>query len=164
MLKRIPLIIVFVLAATLPALAQATKTLTLPKPTPPPPPGNIQLLDGYTHKVLQGVDTSVGEISKPGGMTIHYDNGRLAGFYARKCGEGGCLWYKRQLINGREVWLSLSKEGRIVATFPKEHANFLAQTKSPEDIADFLLIVLTYRASGRPAAQEKSEEHKPKQK
>jgi hypothetical protein len=168
MLKTISLLLFLVSTLTLSALGQNTKTLTLPKPTPTPsapPPGNIQLLSGYTHTRLQGTDTSVGEISKPDGMTIQYDNGRLAGLYARGCwSKDACLWYKSQKINGREVWLGLTKEGRIIATFPKEFANFYAQTKSPEDIADFLIMIMTYKAQESVGAPDKLEERKLKQK
>lgn len=147
--KRIFLLPLVVLVLTLPALAQSGPTLTLPKPTPTPsdpPPGGIQLLDGYTHTKLQGIDTAVGRISKPGGMTISYDNGDMAGLFARKClAKDACRWFKRQVVGGREVWLGLTHNWQIIATFPKEYANFYAETKSPDDIADFLIMILTYR-------------------
>jgi hypothetical protein len=105
-----------------------------------------------------------GEISKPNGMVIRYDIGRMAGLFAGRCGTlYECQWYKGQKINGREVWLSLTKDGRIFATFPKEYANFFAQTKSSEDIADFLTIVLTYKIK-EPNVPDKTEEQKLRQK
>jgi hypothetical protein len=161
MLKGISLLTCFCLAVTLTASAQSTKTLTSPKPIPTP--GGIRLLDGYTHTRLQGIDTGVGKISKPGGMTIEYDNGVLAGLYARQCwSKTACLWFKRQMIGGREVWLGLTKEGQIIATFPKEYANFFAQTKSSEDIADFLIMILTYRADEAVLTRDKPAVRKPK--
>jgi hypothetical protein len=116
----------------------------------------MRLLEGYTHTPSQGIDTAVGRISKPGGMTIEYDNGAMAGQYARKCSsKSACLWFKRQWVGGREVWLGMTKEGEIIATFPKSSANFFARTNSPEDVADFLLMVMTYGAEETKGAAPK---------
>jgi len=159
MFKKIFFAVAFTITLTFPAISQNTKTLVLPKPDAPP--GNIQLLENYAHVKKRGIDTSVGEISKSGGMTIHYDNGvlagRMAGYY---CGTGQCLWYKQQKINGRDVWVGLTKGGTVVATFPEIYVNFYAQTKSQEDIADFLLMILTY-GNNEPIPQNKSEQLKP---
>ena len=166
MIKKIFLLTFLVIFLTLTASAQATKTLTLPKPTPTPseqPPGDIELLYGYTHTRRKGIDSRVGDISKPEGMTVRYDIGDMAGVNPGICAYlRDCLWYKKQIINGREVWLGLSKEGQIFATFPKENANFYAQTKTPEDIADFLIMVLTYKVK-EPIAPDKTETQKSKQ-
>jgi hypothetical protein len=166
MLNKIFFLIFFTLALTFPALAQDTKTLTLPKPTPTPqaPPGNIELLDGYTHTRGRGIDSRVGAISKPEGMTIRYDIGDMAGQYTSKCSRAKdiCLWYKSQKVGGREVYLALTKEGEIIATFPQESANFFAQTKSPENVADFLLMILTYKVGEMTNLQNKTQVSKPK--
>ena len=167
MLKKTLFLVFLVIALTFSVSAQNRKTLILPKspqPLPDPPPGNIQLLDGYTHVRKQGYDTSVGEIRKFDGMMIHYDNGRLAGIMASKCwAKNACLWYKAQKLGDREVYLGLTKEGQIIATFPKEFANFYAQTKSPEEIADFLIMILTYKLKENTKAQTKIEIRQPQQ-
>lgn len=161
-MKKILLLIFFVITMTFSVSAQNTKNLILPKPTPDPPPGNIELFDGYTHTRKQGYDSSVGEISKPNGITIHYDIGQMAGRFAGRCRiTNDCLWYKGQKINGREVWISLTKAGHITATFPKEYANFWADTKSQEDIADFLIMILTYKV--KEPVMPATETQKPKQ-
>lgn len=161
MLNNLFVLFGFLIFLTFPVFAQNTKTFVFPTPTPVPPPGNIKLLEGYTHIKKQGIDTSVGEISKLNGITIRYDNGHLAGRVAgRYCGSGNCLWYKQQKINGRTVWIGLTKDERILATFPEIYVNFYAQTKSPEDIADFLLMILTY-GHDKPIAENKSEQLNP---
>ena len=166
MIKKIFLLTFLMIILTLAASAQTSKILTLPKPTPIPselPPGNIELLDGYIHTRRRGIDSRVGDISKPDGLTIRYDIGLMAGVNPDKCAyKNECLWYKRQIINGKEVWLGLSKEERIFATFPKENANFYAQTKSSEDVTDFLIMVLTYKVK-EPSAPDKTETQKAKQ-
>jgi hypothetical protein len=145
MLRKSFLLFGLLIGLTFSSLAQNTKIFVFPTPTPVPPPGNIKLLEGYTHTKRQGIDTSVGEIGKPDGIVIRYDNGALAGRVAgRYCGSGKCLWYKKQVVNGLDIWIGLTNDGKIVATFPEKYANFYAQTKSSEDITDFLLMILTY--------------------
>lgn len=126
-------------------LAQSFYTFAQSNQAPSPPPGNIKLLQGYVHIKKRGIDTSVGEISKPGGLTIQYDNGALAGRVAGyHCGRGECVWYKKQRVYGRDLWIGQTSKGTIFATFPEIYVNFYAQTRSPEDIADFLMMVMTY--------------------
>ena len=48
------------------------------------PPGSMRLLQGYQHERLQGIDTTVGRIWKPGGPEVHYDIGQLAGNHAQQ--------------------------------------------------------------------------------
>ena len=143
MTRRITLSALFLFVITVSALGQTSK------PAVPESyvPGDIRMLEGYKHIRRQGIDTTVGEISKAGGLTIRYDIGRLAGAYAAKCQrKENCVWFKRQVVNGSELWLGLTKEGEILATFRGDDANFFAQTKSSEDIVDFLTMVLTYRS------------------
>lgn len=146
MTTRITLSALLLFIVTFSALGQTSK------PAVPESyvPGDIRLLEGYKHVRRQGIDTTVGEISKAGGLTIRYDIGRLAGAYAAQCQrDKNCVWFKRQVVNGSELWLGLTKEGEILATFRGDDANFFAQTKSTEDIVDFLAMVLTYRSRPR---------------
>jgi hypothetical protein len=109
------------------------------------PPGGIKLLDGYLHFPEKGIDTSVGRITKKGGLNITYDIGRLAGEYVNNCVRNkSCAWYKLQQLKDGLVKIALTKDGTIIATFPRTTANFVAEVKSQEDIADFLIMILTY--------------------
>lgn len=149
-MKNFLFLILFVLTLTFSLSAQSNKS-SLPNSgvTPRnPPPGGIELLSGYVNLKSQGIDTLVGEIKKTGGITIHYDIGESAGFYTDYCRfEGNCLWSKVQKINGREVRIGLTAAQLIIVTFPQDSANFYAETTSPENIADFLLMILTYKVS-----------------
>jgi hypothetical protein len=145
MRTRIGLLSLLLFVLTFSAVGQTSKTL--PNSTSAPVPGDIKLLEGYKHIKKRGIDSSVGEISKDGGLTIRYDIGRMAGLYAAQClVRENCVWFKRQMVNGSEVWLGLTKEGEIIATFRNDYANFFAKTKSPEEMVDFLMMVLTYRS------------------
>jgi hypothetical protein len=113
-------------------------------------PGNIRLLPGYVHQRGQGIDSSVGSISRKGGLVIEYNIGRLAGVYTdcKDCGwTDGELWRRNQIISGREVKIVLTKSKRLVISFPDTHANFYATVSSESDLTDALLMVLTYNPS-----------------
>ncbi len=113
-----------------------------------PPPGNIRLLEGYVHTPRLGIDSTIGDIGKNGGLLIRYDIGEMSGFYTDYCNiQNACQWSKKQIIKGREVRIALTAENRIIATFPEDYANFFADTNSPEDVTDFLLMILTYKVS-----------------
>jgi hypothetical protein len=110
-------------------------------------PGSIKLLPGYTHQKGRGVDSAVGTIHKNGGLDIEYDIG--AGHYT-ECGAlcgwtNGEIWRKEQRIDGQKVVLVFTKQQRLVITFFESNANFYATIRNEEDMADMLLMVLTFR-------------------
>jgi len=120
-----------------------------------PPPGGIKLLPGYSHTPRQGFDSIHGEISKKDGITIHYGIGRVRP--PGGIGIGGDFtnaveslpkedvqWRKDQTVAGQPVQIALAKNNILYITFPKLGANFNVQTKTSEDIADTMLMVLTY--------------------
>ena len=108
------------------------------------PPGAIKLLPDYTHQTQQGIDTRMGKIFKKGGLTIQYDIGFFAGNYAGSQQKNQRRWYKEQIINGQTVQLVRTKDRTLCVTFVEHSANFYAKVKTEEDIADVLLMVLTY--------------------
>ncbi len=117
-----------------------------------PAPGNIKLLTGYVHEKLQGVDTLVGKISKPDGLTIQYDIGYFAGNHAaaQEKEKEKILWSKDQLIAGHPVKIVLTKDRTLYITFPDSTANFFAKIRSDEDLADMMLMILTYEPPTPP--------------
>lgn len=136
-----PLLIVGFVAGAL------SQTPASPLPAIVPPPGNIQLLDGYIHEKRRGIDTDVGVIKRAGGLEIRYDIGPLAGNAAGTYAaayKDKVLWYKGQIVNGDELWILALKDGFIMATFVKSDTNFSATAKTPEDVAEFLLTVMTF--------------------
>ena len=108
------------------------------------PPGGIKLLPGYIYRPERGTDTLVGEIVKPGGLTIKFDIGMLSGDQtAWEKKQGSCQSYKDQQINHRRVEVALDKEGMFYVTIGGS-ANFYGKEASQEDMVDVLLMVLTY--------------------
>ena len=137
--------LLFVFLFCLFILSASAQNNNLSKPPRTPPSRGIKLLSGYVHIPLQGIDSWVGRIKKEGGLNIKYDIGRLAGEYVSRClSENTCVWYKEQQLKGGLVKIAFTEDETIIATFPTTTANFYAEVKSQEDIADFLLMILTY--------------------
>ena len=116
----------------------------------PATPGGLKLLPGYQHEKLKGIDTRVGKISKGDGLTFQYDIGRSAGNAAKAQDKASLLWHKEQDVNGRSVQLAFTKDRMLFVTFPETFANFVGKAKSDEDLADMLLMVLTYAPEAKP--------------
>ena len=116
----------------------------------PPTPGSISLLPGYHHRIGQGIDSKVGRIWKDKGLVIHYDVGELAGDYTecgRPCGwTKGEMWRREQLVQGQKVVCVFTNKRRLVVSFPGAHANFYGIAKTDKQLAEMLLMVLTFKA------------------
>jgi hypothetical protein len=62
------------------------------------------------------------------------------------------VWTKQQTVNGRRADIVKSKDGMVYVSFAFEKddkrgdypANFVATVKNDEEMADLLLIALTY--------------------
>lgn len=129
------------------------------------PPGDLVLLEGYRHERRQGADTLVGRITKEHGPTFRYDIGQLAGPRVRNVPQDDLVWQRRQRISGREVLVAQSLHGDAIVSIlrPDQQgdardltleeraaaslrypANFYGRVESEEQLADLLLMVLTY--------------------
>jgi hypothetical protein len=123
------------------------------------PPGGMQLLPGYTHTRIQGVDTSLGRIVRLGGPAISYE---IGGFrYPIMQGVDGdhtVLWTKSQKVyadawmEGRtlsagDLGMVMRNDGRL--DIDTGLANFTSQrVRTTEDLADVLLMAVTLDAEG----------------
>lgn len=129
------------------AIFSQTKTLVLPQPIPEPPPGNINLLQGYVHEPRRGIDAAVGSFNRSDGFAIKYLIGSNAGnsaYYRFQSEKNNVVWFKQQWLPNDLINLTIFKDGELIASFVKAKANFIANTKTNADIADFLLTVMTY--------------------
>jgi hypothetical protein len=125
-------------------------------------PGAIVLLSGYKHQKLQGNDSLPGRIWKDNGLEIEYDIGGLTGNFAEQVlsptSPRKPAWSKEQIIRGMRVVTVLTTDRRLIVTFSAlptglgkgrpggwdQPANFTAKVNSDEDIADMLLMIMTY--------------------
>lgn len=117
--------------------------------------GGMTLLPGYKHHPLQGIDSIVGEIKKEGGLRIMYEIGaipkpgapRFGGSFSdrpKNTPKDQVRWYKEQTVNGQPVHLACKKDGFLLVSFPQKGINFSAKVSSDEELADALLMILTY--------------------
>ncbi len=120
--------------------------------------GGIQLLPGYKHEKLQGIDSIVGRIAKPGGLTIHYEIGaipqgglRFGGSFVdrpKKVPQDQLRWYREQMVQGQPVHIAYLKNNSLLVSYPQtipgKGINFHTQVKSTEELADALLMLLTF--------------------
>lgn len=109
------------------------------------PDAAVRPMDGWKHETLRGIDSTVGRFVGERGFEIRYDAGGMAGNWAagaRKRGE--VAWSRKQVVNGLPCEFVMTTKGRIIATFPEQMTNFFAEAKSPEDVADFMLLAMTF--------------------
>jgi hypothetical protein len=115
----------------------------------------MSLLPGYAHEPLQGIDSIVGKIAKKDGLAIQYEMGRipkgglrLGGDFtnqAQQLPEKDRLWLKEQTAGGRKIHIAYGKDGRLVISSASESegVNFHTVAKTPGEVTDVLLMVLT---------------------
>jgi hypothetical protein len=109
-------------------------------------PGNIKLLPGYVNTRMHPIDSAeAGRISRPDGLLISYDIGLAAGHYeTNPQWIDHRLWRTEQAINGKRVVCIYTKSKELLVTFPDDLANFHAKIRDPRDLADMMLMVLSY--------------------
>jgi hypothetical protein len=129
------------MALVTPAIQRSALTAQTSKP-----PGEIQLLAGYQHERSGGFDTSRGHIWKPGGIEIIYEIGTLANNEARTYRTSGkYLWFRQLVLDNTLVDVVMRDEETLLVGYFGAYANFRAHNiKSQADLADALLMVLTY--------------------
>jgi len=131
-----------------------------PKTLPPGPRdtgqlGGMRLLPGYQHQPMQGYDSIVGRISKTGGLQISYEIGRV--YAPNEVSTGGAFqdrpkltpkdhirWYHEQIVNGQPVHMAYRKDNILLVSYPRKGMNFSAKIANADEMAEMLLMVLTY--------------------
>jgi hypothetical protein len=116
----------------------------------------INLLPGYAHEPLQGIDSIVGKVTGKDGVTIMYEIGPVpkegaplfGGSYANQAirlPEGERQWLKQQIVGEQNFDIAYSKDQRLIisTTAGSQGVNLHAEAKTPKDIADILLMTLT---------------------
>ena len=150
-----------------PALIILLLLLTVPAGAFDEPYGGVKLLDGYKFKRSRTIDTINGIIYRDdGGLTIEFESGISEGYAVNPKDKNKYIWYREQRVNGHKVMLALTKSGIgtvwkpenprrsksgniLMVTFPGrfgslDAANFYAEVLNEEEIADMLLMVLTF--------------------
>ena len=119
------------------------------------PLGGMRLLPGYQHEPLQGIDSIVGRVQKQDGLLITYEIGAVTKPGAPRLGGGftdrpkntpkeQLRWYREQVVAGEPVHLAYRKDDQLMLSFPERGANFSVKVTDTEQLADALLMILTY--------------------
>lgn len=140
------------------SFGQESKPAPGPKPLPvSPPPGNMSLLPGYEHLRLRGIDSQVGQISKKDGLIIRYDIGGMAGNMAVSASRetrAPLVWSKVINVGDEDLRIVYFSDGKLIATFERQYANFFAHTKDRDEVEDFLIMVMTYHPPVKAPAEK----------
>jgi len=116
------------------------------------PSKGVNLLAGYKHKATTDFEgNQVGEISKSDGVKIKYEMGFSQGMAADPDQKATYIWFREQKVNGRITRYALNKDNVLMISVPLSDepntlhaANFYGQIRSPDDIADMLLMILPF--------------------
>lgn len=106
----------------------------------------MKLLAGYKQERLKSDDTDHGRIFKKGGADFEYDIGPGA-FDPNQFAspKGDVRWSRTQVTaKGKKIYVELRKDGILNVYFPESIARFSGRFRRPEDIADILLMVMTF--------------------
>ncbi len=124
--------------------------------TPLPGGFEIRLLPGFAYQPRRGIDSIVGVIAKKDGLQIQFDMGgvvlpgapRFGGSYVNQAlavPEKDRLWAKEQEVGGQKFHVTYGKEHQLIVSTAtaKMGVSFYVVAKTPEEVADVLLMVLT---------------------
>lgn len=131
-----------------------------PAPQDTPPPGHLRLLEGYHHRRGLGFDSLTGRIWKEDGLEITYDIGGMSGNWAEGVHPTQRAWIRQQTLAGHALTVVETTEGEVRVSFAANEgeatagglgtypANFTAKIGDRADLADLLLMALTYPETG----------------
>ena len=129
------------------------------------PYGGLRLLEGYRFERSHTFDTINGVITKPGGLRIEFESGINEGYAIEPKNKTKYIWFREQTVNGHQVMVALVKRGMtpwkpevtrnprpanvLIITIPgrirpDDAANFYGEVANEQEIADMLLMVLTF--------------------
>lgn len=135
--------------------------------------GDTKLLPGYKHEKLQGIDSIVGKIINPKGLSIFYEIGaipkgqfRFGGSFTdrpKTTQKSQLRWYKEQKVLGQPVHIAYLKNGMLLVSYPEsipgKGINFSTKIQSPTDMADALIMLLTFpKPKPKPAKDAAAKE------
>lgn len=126
--------------------------------------GDIVLIAGYTHRPLRGTDSYPGSfVRRDSTFRIDYDIGGMAGTQMHPGRRSECIWFIEHQVDGRPAYTGVFMDGssrRIATTIhvlggPRrvDPANFQAEIRSEQDVAEFMLIAASYRARVEPVTK-----------
>ena len=118
-----------------------------------PHASGINLLPGYQLQVDRGFDSPSGKISNENGFKIEVEFCCHFGNAAESIEERQIAWKQKQDLKGQSVTFVLTKSHDIVVSFPEYGTNFLAHIRNESEMADMLLMVVTFSPYADPPTE-----------
>jgi hypothetical protein len=137
-------IVVLCAAIIIHSLALANAIAQDTAPGPQAPRSSVRLLPDYKFMVLPGIDAGGVKIFKKLGPAILESFGLHVVNEADSIDKNQVLWRTEQTVNGKAVVCVFTKSQELVVTFPQGVTNFRAKIRNKQDLAEMLLMVLTF--------------------
>jgi hypothetical protein len=105
----------------------------------------IRLLPGYKVQVQPGIDTGGARFWKEGGLDMHFSTGTYEFKEADSIPANQVQWRVEQIVNGNHITCVFTKSQEFIVTVNElPVSNFDAKIRSQQELAEMLLMVLTY--------------------
>lgn len=104
----------------------------------------VNLLPGYKIQIFPGLDSAAGRIWKDGGLEIEIEMCCGFGNAADSVPKSRLAWREQQTTHGQLVVLVFTKANELIVSYPKLVTNFRTKTRNSRDLAEALLIALSY--------------------
>ena len=118
--------------------------------------GTFEAPEGFVFKHTGTKDSFMGTLTRRAdGFTITFDVGWMAGVHMSDAKKPDCTFYRRHSVGGipASTGIQRAAAGRRITTTVdydratnRQPANFWAEVRDESDVAEFLLIVTTYKA------------------
>jgi len=110
----------------------------------------LRLLRGYKLQTAAGIDNGPnGKIWKENGPTIDFHIGPYFSEETESIRKEEILWREEQIVNGHSFTCVYTKSADLVISHqPLPVANFRARIHSQQELAEILLMVLTFEPKG----------------
>jgi hypothetical protein len=111
----------------------------------------VRLLPSYKIQWASGIDTWGGTIWKDNGVKIEFNQGGV-GIATDQVEKDEVVWREEQVLNGEQVVIIYTKSSHLLVAIPKLIVSFEAEIRNQKDLAEMLLMALTWdMAHGYPA-------------
>ncbi len=117
---------------------------------PDSPRSPVRLLPGYKLQIVNGIDTFGAVIWREHGAQIYYELGPHLDDPVASKKDSQILWKQEQLVNGKKVQCMYTKSHQFVVNFPELRSYFSARIHNRQELAEMLLMTLTYGVQEYP--------------
>ena len=110
--------------------------------TPTPPLQTVPTVNFFASLTVPVLNTG-GWILKDGGAKINFNHG-IYDLPANTVEKSDIAWQEKQVVNGKRVLCLYTKSNHFFVTIPQDMIFFDADIRGQKDLADMLLMALTW--------------------